>query len=74
MVISFSHLHLKVLWHTGQVIWVRDEKLPKHFHDKQFEMNLKTEVAFGQPRKIAVITETNKTTMGNVTELEEIIM
>ena len=38
-------------------------------------MNLKTEVAFGQPRKIAVITETNKqTTMGNVTELEEIIM
>ena len=47
----------------------------KHFHDKQFEINLKTEVAFGQPRKIAVITETNKqTTMGNVTELEEIIM
>jgi len=49
------NLFFKVLWHTGLTTWVRDEKLPKHFHETENTVVFQEKVSFGQTRKITHI-------------------
>ena len=45
----------KVLWHTGEESWVRDEKIPENFQNKSVE--IVEEVSFGQCRKVSRFKE-----------------
>lgn len=47
-----------MLWHTGEITWVRDEKPPTHLQTPK-SLTLNKQVSLGQPIQVLRFNESN---------------